>query len=66
METKCREDCKYYSTYTKTCDYTLLMHRAKRCPASGCVKYEPRTEKSRWNRMDTARKKRLCGEARHA
>ncbi len=40
---KCRPDCRYFSTYTNTCDYTLMMYRSRGCPPDACTKYEKRT-----------------------
>lgn len=45
MPTACRSDCVYYSTYTKTCDYTLIMYRTRGCPRDKCIHYRPATEK---------------------
>ena len=49
MTTKCRADCKYYSTYTKTCDYTLINFRSRGCPTDACTKFTIREEKRSWN-----------------
>ena len=43
----CRQDCRFYSTYTNTCDYTLLMYRTRGCPHDACTKYEPRSAAGR-------------------
>ena len=43
MTTTCRRDCEFYSSYTDTCDYTLLMYQSRGCPTSACTKYKPRT-----------------------
>ena len=48
--TKCQRDCEYFSTYTDTCDYTLLMYESRGCPTSACTKYKPREGNRRsWN-----------------
>lgn len=40
----CRDDCVYYSAYTKTCDYALIMGRTRGCPRDSCVRYRPAGE----------------------
>lgn len=47
----CRPDCRFFSTYTNTCDYTLLMYRSRGCPRDACTKYEKRTSPRPWNRV---------------
>ena len=49
MTTKCRGDCEFYSAYTDTCDYTLLMYESRGCPTSACTKYRTRTKGRSWN-----------------
>ena len=49
MATKCREDCKYYSTYTKTCDYTLINFQSRGCPTDACTKFKEREAARSWN-----------------
>ena len=49
MVTQCREDCKYYSTYTKTCDYTLINFQSRGCPTDACTRFKEREEKRSWN-----------------
>ncbi len=41
----CRPDCRFFSTYTKTCDYMLIMYRSRGCPREACLMYEPVTQK---------------------
>jgi len=49
MNTTCkRTDCRYYSTYTETCDFTLINSRARQCPAASCTEYIKREEKRTW------------------
>ncbi len=38
----CRHDCRYYSSYTNTCDYSLIMYRSRGCPRDACTRYTPR------------------------
>jgi len=47
--TPCRRDCVYFSTYTETCDYTLMSYRARPCAASACTEYKMRTERRSWS-----------------
>ena len=49
MATPCKKDCEYYSKYTQTCDYTLLMYKSRGCPTSACTEYKPRTTPRSWN-----------------
>ena len=38
---KCRS-CLYYAAYTDTCDYMLVTHERRGCPAGDeCVRYRP-------------------------
>jgi hypothetical protein len=46
-----KHDCIYYSTYTRTCDYTLVMFRARSSPVSACTEYAPRAERRTWMRF---------------
>lgn len=48
MATPCRRDCAYYSTYTETCDYTLINYRARPCPTAKCTEYKKRGEGRSW------------------
>lgn len=43
-----RRDCRYFSTYTETCDFTLLNYRARQCPAENCREYKKREERRPW------------------
>ena len=43
-----KQDCRYYSTYTDTCDFTLINSRARPCPAKNCTEYAPREERRTW------------------
>jgi len=45
VPTACKSDCVYYSTYTKTCDFTLIMYRTRGCPRDRCIHYRPATDK---------------------
>ncbi len=47
----CRPDCRYFSTYTNTCDYTLMMYRSRGCPRDACTKYEKRSGPRPWNKV---------------
>ncbi|MEL4106331.1 hypothetical protein AAFA46_05745 [Oscillospiraceae bacterium WX1] len=47
----CRPDCLYYSAYTETCDYTLLMFRTRGCPTDACTRYLMRTAPRPWSRV---------------
>jgi hypothetical protein len=47
----CRADCRYFSTYTNTCDYTLMMYRSRGCPRDACTKYEKRSGPRPWNKV---------------
>jgi hypothetical protein len=38
----CRPDCRYYSSYTTTCDYSLIMYHSRGCPRDACTRYIPR------------------------
>jgi len=49
IATKCRGDCEFYSSYTETCDYTLLMYESRGCPTSACTKYKPRSRGRPWS-----------------
>lgn len=52
METKCeRKDCRYFSTYTKTCDFTLLTYRTRQCPAKNCIEFKSRDEQRTWQKF---------------
>jgi len=35
-----RTDCQYYSNYTNTCDYTLIMYELRKCSIEQCTKYK--------------------------
>ena len=48
---KCRPDCRFFSKYTNTCDYTLMMYRSRGCPRDACTAYERRTSPRPWNRV---------------
>ncbi|MDR3278834.1 MAG: hypothetical protein LBT12_08670 [Oscillospiraceae bacterium] len=48
MVTECKRDCMYFSTYTDTCDFTLLMYRSRGCPRDACTAYKPRAERRTW------------------
>ncbi len=48
---KCRPDCRFFSTYTNTCDYTLIMYRSRGCPRDACTAYEKRTGPRPWNKV---------------
>ena len=49
MENICeRKDCRYYSAYTDTCDFTLINSRARQCPAKNCTEYIKREERRTW------------------
>ncbi|MDR3310946.1 MAG: hypothetical protein LBS90_06320 [Oscillospiraceae bacterium] len=41
-------DCKFYSTFTDTCDFTLMNFRSRPCPIDGCTEYVQRTERRSW------------------
>jgi hypothetical protein len=45
---QCRRDCIYYSTYTNTCDYTLLMYHTRGCPTGACIRYKKQTKPRPW------------------
>jgi|GEM_PF-834017 len=47
-ETLCRRDCAFFSTYTESCDYTLVNYRARPCPATACTVYKQRTAPRSW------------------
>lgn len=47
---ECRPDCQYYSAYTHTCDYTLLMYHTRGCPRNACTKYVKRIAPRPWSR----------------
>lgn len=51
MAVKCQRNCKYFSTYTNTCDYTLMMYQSRGCPTYECTKYEKRTVPRPWSRI---------------
>ena len=60
--TKCRRDCEYFSTYTDTCDYTLLMYESRGCPISACTKYRLREKGRRsWNIFRAVPETSVCG-----
>jgi len=49
MDVKCEKtNCRYYSTYTDTCDFTLINSRARPCPAKNCTEFVPRDERRTW------------------
>lgn len=62
METLCRKDCQYFSTYTETCDYTLIMYESRGCPTSACTKYMPRVSKRSWDKY----RRNASGERRES
>ena len=63
MVTKCLKDCEFYSTYTDTCDYTLVMYESRGCPTNACTKYKPRTKTRSWNVFRAVPENRdICGE----
>lgn len=41
---RCRPDCAYFSAYTNTCDYTLLMYHSRGCPRDACTRFAPRSD----------------------
>ena len=52
MATVCKmTDCRYYSTYTDTCDFTLINSRARPCPAKNCTEYIRREDKRAWQKF---------------
>ncbi len=52
MKTGCeRTDCRYYSTYTETCDFTLINSRARQCPAKNCTEYIKRENIRTWQKF---------------
>ncbi|MDR0906666.1 MAG: hypothetical protein LBN00_10950 [Oscillospiraceae bacterium] len=46
--TPCRRDCAYFSTYTESCDYTLIFYRSRPCPAAACTEFRLREERRSW------------------
>ena len=52
--TVCRRDCVYFSTYTDTCDYTLMEFKARPCPATACTVYKQRTAPRSWQERSGA------------
>lgn len=38
----CRPDCRYFSSYTNTCDYALIQYHTRGCPRDACTRYLPR------------------------
>ena len=48
MNDRCRNECEYYSRYTNTCDYTLLMYKSKKCSTNNCTAFKPKAEERRW------------------
>lgn len=61
---ECRTDCQYYSTYTNTCDYTLLMYHTRGCPRNACTKYVKRTAPRPWSRVSPDTEDELFFNAR--
>lgn len=57
MGEKCRRDCAYYSTYTETCDFTLINYRVRPCPRDNCTQFRPRVEPRSWQ-IFTGRRRR--------
>ena len=52
MNTTCeRTDCRYYSTYTETCDFTLINSRSRQCPAKNCTEYITREARRTWQQF---------------
>lgn len=47
----CRRDCAYFSTYTNTCDYTLLMYHTRGCPTGACTRYKKQTKPRPWSHI---------------
>jgi hypothetical protein len=45
-----KKDCKYYSMYTDTCDFTLINYRRRPCPVQNCTEYETREATRTWMR----------------
>ena len=55
--TPCRRDCAFFSTYTDSCDYTLINYRARPCSAHACTEYKLRETPRSWQ-IFTARQPR--------
>jgi len=56
----CRDDCVYYSAYTKTCDYALIMGRTRGCPRDSCVRYRPAGEGGKKSEKSEKREKKCA------
>ena len=52
-ETLCRRDCVYFSTYTDTCDYTLMEFKPSPSRAA-CTVYKQRTTPRSWQERSGA------------
>jgi hypothetical protein len=46
--TPCRRDCAYFSTYTDSCNYTLIFYRSRPCPAAACTEFKLREVRRPW------------------
>ena len=52
MEKVCeRTDCRYFSVFTETCDFTLINSRARQCPAKNCAEYIKREDRRAWQQF---------------
>ena len=64
MGVPCRRDCRYYSTYTETCDFTLMNYRARPCTTRNCTVFERREKRRDWQMFtDRARTHRATETA---
>jgi hypothetical protein len=43
-----KNDCRYFSLYTATCDYTLINYKKRPCAVEGCTEYARRDELRTW------------------
>ncbi|MDR2502739.1 MAG: hypothetical protein LBC78_05775 [Oscillospiraceae bacterium] len=43
-----KRDCKYFSTSTLTCDYTLINSKKRPCPIDDCSEYAQRRKIHSW------------------
>ena len=48
LPTQCRRDCMFFSTYTESCDFTLINYYARPCPANACTQYKRREVQRTW------------------
>ena len=62
----CRSDCRFFSSYTTTCDYSLMMYHTRGCPRDACTRYIPRRSAGPVMRVEFELEDGLYYEAKNA